>query len=122
LTFYENDNTIEEKRGGSMMSAEFTNLNVRVDKELKTRADALLDSMGLNLSTAINIFIRQVVKTESIPFMLTANPAEDMDRYDLPLIRRKLAEAEAQAADPGTKRLSREEIFAKRREKYGYEI
>jgi addiction module RelB/DinJ family antitoxin len=93
-----------------------------MEKDLKMRADTLLHAMGLNLNTAINIFIHQVVKSESIPFMLTATPSEDMSPYDLPLIRRKLAEAEEQAADPRTERMSRDEVFAKRRMKYGYDI
>ena len=37
-----------------------TNLNVRVDENLKKTADALLNELGLNMSTAINIYLKQL--------------------------------------------------------------
>ena len=47
-----------------------TNLNVRVDMSLKQESDALFKSLGLNMSTAINIFLTKCVKTSSIPFKI----------------------------------------------------
>lgn len=44
-----------------------TNLNVRVDEILKT-ADTLLNELGLNMSTAINIYLKQIVRENGIPF------------------------------------------------------
>lgn len=45
-----------------------TNLNVRVDENLKKTADALLNELGLNMSTAINIYLKQIVRENGIPF------------------------------------------------------
>jgi len=45
-----------------------TNINVRTDSELKIKAQAIFDDLGLDMSTAINIFLKQVVYKEAIPF------------------------------------------------------
>ena len=45
-----------------------TNLNVRVDSTLKEESDKLFKNLGLNMSTAINMFLTKCVKTSSIPF------------------------------------------------------
>ena len=42
-----------------------TNLNVRVDENLKKTADTLLNELGLNMSTAINIYLKQIVRAVS---------------------------------------------------------
>jgi len=39
-----------------------TNLNVKIDCELKDEADAILKDMGLTMTAAINVFVRQLVK------------------------------------------------------------
>jgi len=46
------------------------NVNVRMDKDLKESADALFNMMGLNMTTAINTFVRQCLREESIPFQI----------------------------------------------------
>ena len=35
-----------------------TNLNIRTDKEIKDQADRIFSELGLNMTTAINIFLR----------------------------------------------------------------
>ncbi len=47
-----------------------TNLNVRVDATLKQESDMLFKNLGLNMSTAINMFLTKCVKTSSIPFKI----------------------------------------------------
>ena len=47
-----------------------TNLNVRVDSMLKQECDDLFKDLGLNMSTAINMFLTKCVKTASIPFRI----------------------------------------------------
>ena len=47
-----------------------TNLNVRIDSKLKAESDQLFKSLGLNMSTAINMFLTKCVKTSSIPFIV----------------------------------------------------
>ena len=38
-------------------------LNVRLDTELKKNAETLFSDLGLSMSTAINLFLRQAVRT-----------------------------------------------------------
>lgn len=45
-----------------------TNINVRVDTELKQSAEELFSDLGLNMSTAITMFLKSAVSHEGIPF------------------------------------------------------
>jgi len=45
-----------------------TTINIRTDKEIKQAAEALFEELGMNMSTAINIFLRKAVRTNRIPF------------------------------------------------------
>ena len=47
-----------------------TNINVRVDKELKSKAEAIFNELGFNMSTAMNMFLRYAVRYGGIPFDL----------------------------------------------------
>ena len=49
---------------------ETTNLNIRTDKEVKAAAERIFDELGLNMTTAVNIFLRQTIRTNGIPFDL----------------------------------------------------
>jgi DNA-damage-inducible protein J len=50
---------------------ETTNLNIRIDKELKTRADKVFNELGMNLTTAVTVFVRQAVREGKIPFEIS---------------------------------------------------
>lgn len=52
-----------------------TNINVRVDSEVKQKAEAIFNELGLNMSTAMNMFLRYSIRYGGIPFDL---------RLDLP--------------------------------------
>ena len=45
-----------------------TNLNIRTDAEVKAAAERIFEALGLNMSTAVNIFLRQVIRQEGLPF------------------------------------------------------
>lgn len=47
-----------------------TNISIRIDEEVKREAEALFSKLGLTLSAATNVFYRQAVQTQSIPFPL----------------------------------------------------
>jgi len=49
-------------------------INLRVDDDLKYKAEITLDSIGLSMSTAINLFLKTVVRENKIPFELVADP------------------------------------------------
>ena len=45
-----------------------TNINVRVDANLKQSAESLFADLGLNMSTAITMFLKSAVNRDGIPF------------------------------------------------------
>lgn len=73
-----------------------TNINIRMDSDLKAQAVALFGELGMNLSTAFNIFVRQSIRDGGIPFEITLNqPSKDTIAAML--------EAERIAKDPSVK-------------------
>ena len=80
-----------------MAKTNTSNISIRMDAQLKADAEELFESMGMNLSTAFNIFVRQCLREERIPFEITAGCT--------PNARTKAAmlEAERIAADPDVK-------------------
>ena len=50
-----------------------TTITIRTDTELKEEASVLFESMGLNLSAALNIFMRQAVNDKKFPFVIDAS-------------------------------------------------
>jgi DNA-damage-inducible protein J len=65
-------------------------INLRVDDEVKRNAEKTLDEIGLSMSTAINIFLKTVVRERRIPFELSADPFYS---------RENMAELERRVAD-----------------------
>ncbi len=49
------------------------NVTLRVDEDLKKQAEALFSELGLNMTTAFNIFLRQSVREQQIPFQVSKN-------------------------------------------------
>ena len=45
------------------------NMSFRVDKKLKKQADELFKNLGMNTSVALNMFLTQSVREQSIPFI-----------------------------------------------------
>ena len=52
-----------------------TNINIRTDSELKGKVQAVLSDLGLDMSTAINIYLRQIAYKEEIPFSIDKAPS-----------------------------------------------
>jgi DNA-damage-inducible protein J len=50
--------------------ADMTNLNIKIDLDLKAQADRLFNEMGMNFTTAVNVFVRQAVLERAIPFKI----------------------------------------------------
>lgn len=47
---------------------EYTNLNIRTSKETKAAAEKIFDELGINTSTAFNIFLKAVIRENGLPF------------------------------------------------------
>lgn len=55
------------------MARETTNVNIRLDAELKRQAEDFLSEIGMNLTTAFNVFLRQMIRQGKIPFEIGLN-------------------------------------------------
>ena len=66
--------------------------SISIDSDIKAKAQELFADFGLDLSTAINIFLRQAIRENSIPFVIqreipnvdtitAMKEAEEMNRY-----------------------------------------
>jgi len=49
-------------------------VNIRVDDATKREAEKIFDDIGISMSTAINIYLKAVVRENRIPFELSADP------------------------------------------------
>ena len=50
-----------------------THINIRSDVETKSKAQEIFASLGLDMSTAINLFLRQTIRQNDLPFVLSTN-------------------------------------------------
>ena len=83
-----------------------TNISIRMDSDLKAQADALFAELGMNLTTAFNIFVRQSLREGRIPFEVSLNQPNKETLA-------ALLEAERIAKDPIVKGYTNmEELFA----------
>lgn len=49
------------------------NLNIRIDEELKTKAEDIFSELGMNMTTALTIFLKTSVRYGGIPFEIRLN-------------------------------------------------
>ena len=54
-----------------------TNLNIRIEKDVKNQAEEIFNELGLNMTTAINIFLRSAIREHGIPFDLKLDVPND---------------------------------------------
>lgn len=55
-----------------------TNLNIRTDKEIKEQAEVIFSELGLNMTTAINMFLRTAIRENGIPFTLKLDTPDEI--------------------------------------------
>jgi len=61
-----------------MMSV--TNINIFVDSEIKNQAQDVFASLGLDMTSAIDIFLRQAVEQRNLPLAVSAEPAKQIPK------------------------------------------
>ena len=81
------------------MTAKTTTVSIRIDSDLKKQCEALFNSLGMSLNTAIHIFLCRSLQVGGIPFEV---------RLDQPNkeTMAALLEAERLACEPSVKRYS----------------
>jgi DNA-damage-inducible protein J len=50
-----------------------SNLNVRIDSELKKQSEEIFNELGLTMSAALTVFLRQAVRFNGLPFEMRLN-------------------------------------------------
>ena len=79
------------------------NLNVRVDANDKKSFEQFCNSLGMNVSTAVNLFIKTVLREQKLPFEIRSNAFNE-------IVYEKLKEAELEM-NKTSKRYSKKEIL-----------
>lgn len=74
--------------------ADMTNVNFRMDKDLKEKAETLFGELGLNLTTAFTVFAKQAVREGRIPFELTIQTDPFYSEANMRHLRQQVAELE----------------------------
>jgi len=64
-----------------------TSMTVRLDNQQKAMFDQLCEQFGMSANTAINIFVRTVIRCRRIPFVIAAEPEEDVRAKAIKAIR-----------------------------------
>jgi DNA-damage-inducible protein J len=90
-----------------MMST--TRISVNIDEEVKQSAQRVLGEIGMDLTTAIDSFLRTVVREERIPYELRTERAY-REAAHRAYINAALDESMLEASDPNAKRYTHAEI------------
>ena len=54
-------------------------ISIRMDDDLRKEADEILDELGLNMSSAVNIFVKQLVRQGGLPFTPTLETRQSLE-------------------------------------------
>lgn len=57
-------------------------INVRVDEDVKIKAERVCQEIGISMSSAINIYLKKIARENKIPFELTADPFYSKENMD----------------------------------------
>jgi DNA-damage-inducible protein J len=79
-----------------------TTLQIRVPIQLRDEVAGILDSIGLDLPTAIRVYLSKVAQTRRIPFTLEADPAPELVPVDESIQTKMDAIAQAWKKAPKT--------------------
>ena len=85
-------------------------ISVNVDGEVKQNAQKILGEIGMDLTTAIDLLLRTIVREERIPFSLQTERAYRDDIYRQ-YVKMELDKSKLEVADPNTKLVSHDEMM-----------
>jgi DNA-damage-inducible protein J len=86
-------------------------ISVNVDSEVKQDAQKILGEIGMDLTTAIDLLLRTIIREERIPFNLQTERAY-REAAHREYIRIELEKAKLEASNPNTKGLEHDEIMS----------
>ncbi len=86
--------------------SEATTVSIRIDRKVKNEAQELFNALGMDMTTAINVFLRQAIITGGLPFKV------QKERTPSRALLAAMKEAKELAKDPNAKRYDNlEELF-----------
>ena len=54
-----------------------TQISMKIDDDIKTKAEALFNDIGITMTTAVNLFLQAAIREQTIPFGFTAAATKD---------------------------------------------
>lgn len=72
-----------------------TSLNIRIDEDVKKQGEALFAELGMNMTTAINVFLRQAIRAGGIPFDVNTRADGFFNEYNQKRLDKAIADIEA---------------------------
>ncbi|MCL2695211.1 MAG: type II toxin-antitoxin system RelB/DinJ family antitoxin [Clostridiales bacterium] len=98
-----------------------TNMNIRMDAGVKARAQDTFARYGLDMTTAINIFLRKSIEEQGLPFDVrpsqSESPTAHWSEAQWAAVRKMLAESEKEFEEGNFRDAF--EVLAEARAKYG---
>ena len=58
-----------------MSAVKQASINIRTDASVKESAQTLFGALGMDMTTAVNLFLRQAIQAQGLPFPVTLQPA-----------------------------------------------
>ena len=72
-----------------------TNLNICIDKAIKDQAEEIFNELGLNMTTAVNMFLRTAIREHGIPFELKLEVSNEVTAVAIEEGRKLMADPTA---------------------------
>ena len=85
------------------------NVTVRIDEKIKHDFDVFCENVGINITTAFNMFIKATLRTRELPFSITDTEPQSLARKEL---HEAFRAAQIQSVINGTDKMTMEEIDA----------
>jgi len=90
------------------MESTSTNITIRMDKETKRNFENFCDNVGINLTTAFNMFVRATLRTRALPFAVTDIDMQKKEARTLFL--KNVEDMQQQSIINGTSEMAMDEI------------
>ena len=74
--------------------ANTVNVNIRMDEETKKQAEKLFADLGLNMTTAINVFVKQCLNNNGLPFEVVRKDAF-YNSFNMEVLKQSIGQLEA---------------------------
>jgi DNA-damage-inducible protein J len=69
-------------------------VNIRIEDDLKEQAEAIFNELGMNMTTAFNVFVRQTIREGGIPFAVTTKSDPFYNVANMKILIKSIKEAD----------------------------